>query len=280
MELQDYINNVNQAAASITSIQEGMEAERTNLPALDELTTRDGRGKLNVWGRIQLAFAFLGFIQTENIKAYRANVQALVDSAYPGTARWWDRVLRTFQYGDNLEIDLATGRYFYPAIDSEKQIIKHVSLSAGIIKVAAEDGSNNRIALTTDQLAALNSYIGQVCMWGAQPKATSRSADLLRLTMKVHYNALFLLERVKEEVNRAIMAHIKNLSFNGTLYRSKLQDAVQAVEGVTDVQVLSLEARHLQIPYQPVERIYQPLAGYLQIDAAHPLQSSIEFIPS
>ena len=219
-------------------------------------------------------------MQQEEIKAYRDTVQVIADSAFAGTARWWVRQLKKFQYGDNLEVDTATGDYFYAVEDVSKQIIKHVSMSSGIIKLAAEDGNGARVALNTAQQDAVKAYANNICVWGAMPKLISLSADSLKLEGKIYYNALYLLERVKDQVNLAISNHIGNLGFGGTLYLTKLIDAVQGVEGVEDVVFDLAEAKNPLSSYRAINRIYQPLSGYMAVDSDYPLQTGLTFIPS
>jgi len=87
-------------------------------------------------------------------------------------------------------------------------------------------------------------------------------------------------ESLKVKVEAAIKGYLKNLPFDGQVKTSALIDAIQKVEGVSDVVVSTIQAKTNTGSYANVVRVYNTVAGYIQIDEANfPLATNLTYIP-
>jgi len=73
---------------------------------------------------------------------------------------------------------------------------------------------------------------------------------------------------------------LKNIPFNGVFKINSLIDVIQAVQGVTDVTVGSIEAKYGALAYSPIVRTYTAQAGYIDIDPISPLSNTLNYSPS
>jgi hypothetical protein len=242
--------------------------------------------KTATW-RLQLyVFAAMSWLQEQVWKLFKKEVDDIISKAIPGTDRWLANEVLKFQLGDPLQFDVNTGKYSYAVIDESKQVVKRIavtSTTAGtVIKAAAEDINGEAIPLTADEQNSLRAYVHNIQFAGAALNVVSYAADLLKLRIEVYYNALRPVEQIKSEVNTAINGYLSGLDFNGTFYRSKLMDAIQAVDSVEDVVMHSVQAKPETGEYTELERIYTPLSGYLNIDPLFPLENEevITYKPS
>lgn len=92
---------------------------------LSGLTSTSKTAEFNLW---MWMFAAMSVIVQDIWLERKAEIQAIADSAIPGTERWFQKELLKFQYGDTLSFDVNTGKYFYAVIDTDKQIIKRCAV--------------------------------------------------------------------------------------------------------------------------------------------------------
>lgn len=274
-EILDQINTAKQRIGEIyTAINNEISADAD----LSALTSVSKTAVYRLWMYI---WAVMSFIQEELFGEAKAEMQTIVDNAIPGTDRWLALEVKKFQYGDSLSFDDETGDYFYAVIDPAKQIIFRVAISSNAgqstVKVAKDDGSGNPIALSTDQLNALKSYIQQIQYAGSNIITVSLPSDKIKLPITIYYDAITPLPTLQSNVEAAINGYLAELDFNGTFYISKLVDAIQAVENVEDVVIGSVEARSDAGAFNPVSRIYLPVSGYLEVDSGFPLSTTITY---
>ena len=58
-----------------------------------------------------------------------------------------------------------------------------------------------------------------------------------------------------------------------------LIDAVQATEGVRDIDINTLEGKPNAGVYVPIDREYDTSAGYIKIDPAFDLATNLTYVP-
>jgi hypothetical protein len=231
--------------------------------------------KTAIWRLWLYVFAALSWIQEQTWDIYKREVDEIINKGIPGTTRWLANEVLKFQHGDPLSFDSTTGKYFYADIDGSKRVVKRVAISTNAsgstIKAAGEDLAGNAIPLEAEALNSLRAYVKEIQFAGATLSVVSYAADLLKLKVEVYYNALRPLNQIKTEVNEAILSYLSGLNFNGILHRSKLMDAIQEVDGIEDVVMVSIQGKPETGIYSELQRIYTPMSGYINIDSAYPL---------
>lgn len=226
---------------------------------------------------------------------FRAETDEKIKLLKPATLTWFAEKIKTFQYG---YIVVAETDYYdntglaQTQIDTSK-VIKYSAATEqsfsngrfGVrIKVAGADGSGTLEKLDNSKRDAAREFLKRFKPAGTWCELTTDDADHLKLSLRVYFNPLVLNNTgqrldgtVLTPVQDAVHNHLKNLPFNGRLNLTKLQDAIQAVDGVTDPRILSAQSQYGALAYTTIvdERI--PDAGYIKIYAPDDL--TIEWIP-
>ena len=199
-----------------------------------------------------------------------------------GTAEWYVDKAKEYRIGDQLIVDPITRQVEYPDTATGDQIIARAAISGvgaqQVLKVAKE---NNSIAepLTALELNAFSSYIDRLQVAGVKIEVVSIDADLLKLIGDVYYDGTFDQVVVQANVETAINTFLSSdLPFDARLLKNKLIDVVQAVEGVLDFDIDSLEGKNINSQYAEIDRVYLPLSGYFKIDDSFPLATSLNYI--
>lgn len=171
---------------------------------------------------------------------FRAEVEARIAAAFPGTVSWyWNKIMQ-FQYGDDLNEDAT-----YDEIHPDLQIIKHCAVfevDNGII-VKVNKGDNTNQALDATELAALTEYVRQIKFAGTVAYVYSFYPDELNLEINIWRDPMVLDENMNRitdgepVITNAIVNHLNGIAYGGMLNKTKLIDAIQGVEGVIDVTI-------------------------------------------
>lgn len=209
---------------------------------------------------------------------YQKEIQTIADSAIPNTAAWLQKQVLLFQYGHNLLFE--NYRPYYTTVDLSARIIARSAVIDGVpavVKVAKMSGSA-LTPLSAIELSALGFYVDQIKPVGTPIQLLSLSPDKIKVVAEVHYRGLLSLSVVKQQVELAINSYLANLPFDGRLYLSELQDAVQSVQGVIDAHLTYVGFQIGLLPYEQIAREHQTYAGYCEIDAANPLVATITYL--
>lgn len=213
---------------------------------------------------------------------FRTEIEAIAARSIAGTPRWYRDMCLKFQYGYPLQfVNYAPS---YATLDEAARIVTQaavVETNYGVVVIkAAKGAAGSLVKLSTAELVAFEAFIGQIKFAGTITQVVSLDADRMRISASVHFNPLYNLSDLQIRVEAAIMGYLQQLPFNGLFYRNALIDAIQAVEGVVDVQLYSVSAAQGSGPASPVFRTYQSVAGYLDVDPAFPLVSTLTYSPN
>lgn len=162
-------------------------------------------------------------------ESYEDDIRNMILQIFIGTVPWYEALVKAFEYnGEN--------------------IIKYVSVVDQypylMFKVNTE--GFGIIGSESDEMVALTSYVRENKVAGTHVMIVSRQPDDVLPTMTVVLNAQKfnssgeLLSDGSSPVEDAIDAYLEGVQYNGTIYKSKLVDAVQAVAGVVDVSLDAL----------------------------------------
>lgn len=179
--------------------------------------------------------------------AHKTEVEAMEARMRVGSKEWWRQLAFNFQLGDNLVFNSSTNTFEYSAIDETKKKIKYCDIREtgnGLVMLVSEaDGSGEPIVLDSGTRTAFDTYIRKTKIAGVKLNWNSYNTDLLKIILTVKYNPLVISSNGSLISNSAtfpavdaIKAYLANIPYgSGLLNKSKLIDAIQAVEGVDDV---------------------------------------------
>lgn len=176
----------------------------------------------------------------------KTDVDAKVRGAVVASVPWYYKVARAFQYGDALVFDEATQQFVYPTQDESKQLVKYVAVrdrGTSIQVLASGEKNSSPAVLPDDVLTAFKQYLNRVKIAGVVIAVRSLPADSVSLSATVSIDPLIINQqgmRISDGtyvVEGAINKYLANIVYGGTFNKTKLVDAIQAVEGVTDVEL-------------------------------------------
>lgn len=219
------------------------------------------------------------------IEKFKTEIVGIVQTNQVGRADWYVIQALNFQYGDSLEyIDNV---YKYAVIDDTKKIIKRASyqtetltftgipINSTVIKVATEDTAGSPIPLDNTQLTAFNAYMQANMFAGSYISTRSQATDLMKLYATIYYDALFDSASVKANVVAAIDNYLKTLPFNAEVLKNEIIEMARAVSGVDDFEITTAQVKQNAGAYTTLGRSYIPFAGYIGIDPAFPLNTTL-----
>jgi hypothetical protein len=245
---------------------------------LSGLTSTSKTAEYNLW---MWVFAAMSVIMDGLWEERKSEIQAIADSAIPGTERWLQKEILKFQYGDTLNFDDDTAKYSYDEIDTDAQIVKRCAIqstgSVSSVKVAKES-AGSPVPLLMDELTALRSYVNQIKWAGMQLTVNSLNSDKINAPLTIYYNGIVPVADMKVLVQEAFTNYLANLPFNGQFTITKLIDAIQLVPNVNDVVAGAIQAKPNSGTYSPVARIYIPISGYIEKDGAISFDTMFTYI--
>jgi hypothetical protein len=268
-------------AKTIAEIEAEIDAKKAEY---SELSTLSSPSLVAVWKRWRFIIAYFTNYIWQLQDAFKLEIEEIIKKGVAGRGDWYVAKAYEFQYGDNLAV--VDNVLQYPTIDDAKKIIKRASYSNDTtqnppvikLRVATEDVAGNIVGLGSPQLTAFTDYVNSIMFAGTRIDIISQATDLLKFIATIYYNPLFDLESLKVKVELAIKNYLKNLPFDGQVKTSAMVDAIQAVEGVSDVVVTTIQAKTNAGSYANVVRVYNTVAGYIQVDEANfPLSSTLTY---
>jgi hypothetical protein len=224
---------------------------------------------------------------------FTADVEAVAAAAAPATPAWLQDQIFKYQYSATTPqvVQLINFAPAYPVIDETLQIITRCSVTTNlsnsvIIKVATGEPP---AALSSPQLSALQSYVTQIGVAGVVYNVISQASDKLYVQANVYYQGQYSAV-IQADVIAAIENFLAAIPFNGQVKITDLEDAITAVEGVTDVVLVNVRARadgtafasgsYLVQNQQTISRLWGTVAGYMvgETTTGNTLNNSLTFI--
>ena len=237
-------------------------------------------GRMSVENVLFYVVAVCCYVVESLMAMHKSEVEAIVATRMPHTAKWYRDKTLAFLYGKDL-ID-GTDEYATDGMSEEdikkSRVVKHAvaveDMKSGVlvIKVAGEDGDGKRQPLTSDQCEHLKTYLGEVKDAGVRIEVINSTPSGFALEADVYYNALLDSDEVKEECKNVIKSYIENLEFNGILSRNGIEDVLRGVAGVEIVQLGGIEIHNSVVsdvflsPGSNGNAYCRPYAGYCSLD--------------
>lgn len=184
-----------------------------------------------------------------------SRLETLRNESISGNKAWVRNRILEFQYGD--VITFVDNVPSYDPVDESARIITQCSVKEVIqgssafiqIKVAKNDPPE---PLDAGELSALQDYYygtpttEGVGFAGVRAQFINLESDRMRVEATIYYLGQYVEATVKAAVITAIddfFASFTDSSFDGTIFMNRLVDAIQAVPGVSRVQLDDVKAR-------------------------------------
>lgn len=278
MSLKEDIQTQTIVKEEIDEIQLNIGSEVDSKPDLSELNSTSKTANYKLWIYV---VSYVSWLFKSLWAEKKEEHQTIIDDNVTQNDRWLANLLKDFQYGDPLIFD-DNGKPSYAVIDEAKQIIKYVSIRSanGFFKalVAGDDGSENPIVLTNDEINAATSYLNEYIL-GKNGVIESKSADLAKIYYTIYYDATRELTAIKEDTELAINLYLKGLNFKGEFIQPTLEDNIQTVDRVSYFEATNIEMKKASGTYEGVGVIYNPESGYIKIDPSFPLSTTLTYQP-
>jgi hypothetical protein len=260
-------------ARTIEQIQASIISEIQATPELAEANSTSRRAIWRLFAYVQASAILL---LEQIIDVFVAQNDIKISKAIPATATWLNAKVFEFQYSaTNPQIvQLVDFAPVYPVIDSSLRLISRCSVvttisNQVIIKVAKNEPP---VALTSTELASLQSYINNIGIVGVNYSCQSLVSDKIHIEAEIYFDGQYstvIAGTVKNSINN----FLSDLSFNGNLKVSDIELAIRNVVGVNDVLFKNIKMRSDSTPFVDgtflvqnntvISRIFPTIAGYV-----------------
>lgn len=236
---------------SLEEIREELEKRFVSAAAnagLMDLTAEDAdRSFASLFGRTSViavliyAVAAAMWAKDRLLTNWLSAVEETAAGTRYGTYQWWVKTAKEFQNGDNTEV--IDGKVGYAIIDESKRIVQAacvVQNGRNLTVKVAKRGAGGLAALSGEELERFRGYVQNVKPIGIVVDAVSSPPSQVRLWAKVAYNADKSEADIKEELRSAVSDYLANIGFGGTIYTSRIVEAMMGVKGVVDARIFGV----------------------------------------
>ena len=275
---------------SIGEIFNSLLEEKRNLTALDEAT--DG-GVLDIntyitnltetrvaeWLRWLHFFSVSTNFTEIAVQTAIDEIQNIIDNQIVFTAPWFIKVAKEFQNGDSLLINPETNKPYYETVNLANRIIESATVTHFPNKLLLKVKRLSSNILSPAELSSFTYYMSKIKPVGTRLEIANFNPDLITINMNVLYQGNLAASAIQGQVETAINNYLTNLSFDSKFNRNMLIDKVQAVVGVIDPRVVSISVINDIGQTDTIQDEYTSLAGYMSINPATPLSTTITYTP-
>jgi hypothetical protein len=277
-------------ARSIAEIKAQILTEKAAQSSLSGLTSTSQTSIFNLWSYIT---AVAIYIQEGLWDLFKSDLETIIDKAPVGTNQWVQDQVFKFQY-DVTTPQIVTMNNFVPAynpVNTTKQLISRASVktqSSSLVTVKVAK-SNPPAALTSQELTSLIGYMDIIGFAGVNYNTVSYDPDQVYINATVYYDGQYA-SSITGDTLSAIDTYFANIPFDGFVKNSKIEDALQSVQGVNDVVLSNVAIRPYYIPFSGTTyliqnnteniRQYTMYGGYAvtETTSGYTINDSINFI--
>ena len=184
--------------------------------------------------------------------SHKTEVEKLAEGAVVASVPWYHKMALMYQHGDALVLDETTQRYGYAVEDDRKRVVRYAAVrdrDNSVLMLVAGEKEGAPVQLDDEVLEAFTEYMNRVKVAGVKLAVYSRQADVMRVTANVYVDPLVIdktgvrIADGSKPVEEAVKNYFKGILYGGVFNKTKLVDAIQAVEGVDDVELVTCECR-------------------------------------
>lgn len=178
--------------------------------------------------------------------AHKAEVNKQMEGTVVASVPWYHKMALRFQKGYCLVFDEATQQFVYDKEDASTQIVKYAAVrdrGTSVLMLVSGEKNGRPAQLQDEDLKAFESYMNRIKIAGVVLTIRSQPADLLEINAKIYIDPLVIDNTGKRiadgsnPVELAVENYLKGIVYGGTFNKTKLVDAIQSVEGVSDVEL-------------------------------------------
>lgn len=259
-------------ARSIEEIQNEIISFKDAQPELSGLSSTS---RTAIWRLWTYVIATAIHFHERIYDTFISDVQTLISENPVGTPGWYVFQLYRFQEGSILQI--VDGRVEYPFIDESKRIIARAAYEQVediLVLKAAKDIGGSIVPLDANQRSQVIGYLDKKRFAGTKIEFRSVNPDEVRVDADIYANPELNKNTLQLVIIEALKAYIEFIDFGGLLYISKVEDAIQSVEGVVDVQINTVNvvtSAGQIVDVNRYRRLYAGYAVYVQPDSEYTL---------
>jgi hypothetical protein len=271
-------------ARSISQIQAQIKAEKATHSELDKIDLNSLASVENLW--IYITAVCISVLE-QLLDVFKVDIETIASNAIPATPTWIVKMLKYWQYGDNIELD-SNLAFYYPIVNTTKNIITRVSVfttANKTVQIKVAKGTTPT-AISGAEKTSLSTYLGEILPAGVGFNLISIAGDSIEIGANIYVNGQYI-DTIKTTIITALDAYLANLSFDGKVKVSAIQDTIQSIEGVNDVVLTTVNVRNTNQAYglgtslvadsKVLIKDYTPLAGYIiqEVTASHTFNDTL-----
>ncbi len=204
-------------------------------------TTNMSPSQVGLWSNFLFIIASEIHTLEQLNNAFETEIQAIIDGVTTPTNLWWQAQILKFQYSATTpqvaQLNTVSFSPYYPlGVDATLRIVSNCSVITSFNSQVQIKVTNDGAILTAPQLLALTAYIQTIDPAGINWAIINSLPDYLFLNADVYYNGQYAAI-IQANVIAALETFLASIPFNGIVKVSSLEDAIQAVPGVTDVVI-------------------------------------------
>ncbi|HBX45565.1 hypothetical protein [Limibacterium fermenti] len=213
---------------------------------LDRSKTFDEQfSKVSIEAILTYIVAVAIFTLESLMNRHQSDIDAAITKNAVCSIPWYHTRSMAFQLGHFVKFNPLTYGFEYPEVDEESQIIRFAAVRQleveGVTKLRIYVSKDDRQPLSASELEAFRAYITEIGAAGTHFEIISQAPTSLEFTLQVVRNAMVLdmdgnrLSGGGKPVEEAISNYLDNIIYGGVFNRTKLTDAIQQADGVSDV---------------------------------------------
>lgn len=184
---------------------------------------------------------------------FKADVDDKVESLIVASVPWYHAKALEYQHGDQLVLNQETYAYGYAEVDDEKRVIKYCAvrdMGTSVQVLVSGDTGGSPSVLDSSVMTPFTAYMNAIKLAGVVLTIASYRSDHVKVTANITVDAMVInddgtlvSDGTTKPVETAIADYLRNILYGGTFNKTRLVDAIQAVEGVEDVELMKVEVR-------------------------------------
>jgi len=228
-------------ARSISEIYNLIQQDRYNNDVLKPI---ENSSRMSIIDSIVYIVAVAIYTHEVLFDIFTVDTAKEINKHINGTKQYYINMLLKYQSGDVLRVSSDATSFYYDVEDESKRIITIASASEEevdgyfdkhlVYKVAT--GSNgNYSKINNTELESINEYMSKIAFAGTNFDVVSYPGDILVPILNIVYSSEYSQSEIKSNVISAIDTYVKELSFSGKCYPSKIVERIMSIDGVVDV---------------------------------------------
>lgn len=184
---------------------------------------------------------------------FKVDVDEKVENAIVASVPWYHAKALEYQHGDQLVLNPDTYGYGYAEVDETKQVVKYCAVrdkGTSVQVLISGDNGGSPVAFDASVMTPFTAYMDKIKLAGVVLNCASYASDHVKITANITVDAMVInddgtlvSDGTTKPVEDAIRGYLKGILYGGTFNKTKLVDAIQAVEGVEDVELTLVEVR-------------------------------------